>query len=205
MEIALRWQELGAPRLHVVDLDGARDGSPANREAMAAICAAVGVPVEVSGGIRTEADLERALGFGATRVQLGSIAISDPAFVAEAVRRHPSAIVVSIDAKAGEIYTHGWLRATGIAALDFAKQMVGIGVQRLMFTDIGRDGAMDGPNFEALEEMVRAATVPVVAAGGVSRVEHLPRLAAIGCEGAIIGKALYEGAIDLREALATVA
>lgn len=201
---ALRWEDLGAPRLHVVDLDGAKGGSPVNQQIMANICELVAVPVEVSGGLRTLTDLAAAFAYGAERVQLGSVAARDPGFVAEAVTRYPGGIVVSIDARDGEVFTDGWTRGTGVRAIDLAAQMADIGVPRIMFTDIGRDSTLTSPNFEALAEMVAAVRIPVVASGGVTRLDDLRRLAAIGCEGAIVGKALYEGTIDLADAIAAV-
>ena len=202
--VARRWESLGAPLIHVVDLDGAKDGSPANKGVMAAICAAVSVPVEVSGGMRSLDTIRAAIAYGAGRVQVGSAAVRDPGLVAAAVAEFPGAIVVSIDARDGEVRTDGWLLGSGIRALDLATTMAEAGVPRIMFTDIGRDGTMGEPNFQALTDLVRALPIPVIASGGVSRVEHLVRLAAIGCEGAIVGKALYEGAFELPEALAAV-
>ncbi len=203
--VALRWQELGAPRLHVVDLDGARAGAPANHEVMAAICSATAFPVEVSGGMRDLATIEAAFAYGAARVQLGSAAVRQPELVRDAVARFPTDIVVSIDARDGEVRTDGWTEGSGIRATDLARQMADLGVQRIMFTDIGRDGLLTEPNFHALAAMVQALSIPVVASGGVTTIAHVQRLAEIGCEGAIVGKALYEGLIDLPAALAAVA
>ncbi len=201
---ALRWQSLGAPRLHVVDLDGARDGHPVNHETMAAICAGVSIPVEVSGGIRDVETIEAAFAYGATRVQLGSAAVRDPGLVRNAVLSHPADIVVSIDGRDGEVRTDGWIHGSGITVQALARQMADLGVPRLMVTDIGRDSTLTEPNFELLAELVASLPVPIVASGGVGHVEHLRRLADIGCEGAIVGKALYEGTVDLIEALAAV-
>jgi phosphoribosylformimino-5-aminoimidazole carboxamide ribotide isomerase len=203
--VALRWQELGAPRLHVVDLDGARAGAPVNHEMMAAICTAAAFPVEVSGGIRAIATIEAAFEYGAARVQLGSAAVRDPGLVREAARRFPDDIVVSIDARDGEVRTDGWTEGSGVRATDLAQQMAELGVPRIMFTDIRRDGLLTEPNFEALVAMVDALPIPVVASGGVTTIGHIERLAEIGCEGAIVGKALYEGLIDLPAALAAAA
>ncbi|HKS92870.1 MAG TPA: 1-(5-phosphoribosyl)-5-[(5-phosphoribosylamino)methylideneamino]imidazole-4-carboxamide isomerase [Tepidiformaceae bacterium] len=200
--VAMRWQELRAPRLHVVDLDGARAGAPANHEVMAAICAATTVPVEVSGGMRDIATIEAAFAYGASRVQLGSAAVRQPELVRDAVSRFPGAIVISIDARDGEVRTDGWTEGSGVRAIDLARQMAELGVPRIMFTDIGRDGLLTEPNFEALAAVVQALSIPVVASGGVTTVDHLQRLAEIGCEGAIVGKALYEGLLDLPAALA---
>ncbi len=199
---ARQWQELGAPRIHVVDLDGAREGHPVNVEQVQAICAAVGIPVEVSGGLRSLEDIERTFERGAERVQLGSIAVSQPSVVAQAVQRFPQAVVVSIDARGGEVMTRGWLDSSGRKALDFAREMIILGVPRLMVTDIGRDGAMTGPNLDLYRDFVDELSVPVIASGGVASIDDLVRLAETGCEGAIVGKALYEGAFDLAEAIA---
>ncbi len=203
--VALRWQDLGAPRLHVVDLDGAREGHPVNDAMVASICQVTSIPVEVSGGIRSVTAVKAAIASGAARVQLGSAAVSAPALVAEAVSLYPETIVVSIDARDGEVVTDGWLKGTGRTPLEVASEMVALGVRRIMFTDIRRDGALTEPNFASLAEFVNELPVPVVASGGVSRSEHLVRLAEIGCEGAIVGKALYEGAIDLPAAISAVA
>lgn len=203
--VALRWEELGAPRLHVVDLDGARGGHPANSKIMASICDMVAIPVEISGGIRDLETLAVAFAYGAERVQLGSAAVSSPRFVAEAVARYPDGLVISLDAREGEVYSDGWRVATGRSVSDVAREMVELGVPRLMFTDIGRDGALTEPNMTAIAALVATAGVPIIASGGVSRLEHLQRLAAIGCEGAVVGKALYEGTIDLPAALAAIA
>jgi phosphoribosylformimino-5-aminoimidazole carboxamide ribotide isomerase len=203
--VARRWSDLGAPRLHVVDLDGAREGKPVNTSIIEGICQAVSIGVEVSGGLRNMDAIESAIAYGADRIQLGSAAVRSPELVREAVGRYPGRIVVSIDARDGEVVTDGWLRGTGKGVLDLATAMVQAGVPRIMFTDIGRDSTLTEPNFDALAALVRDLPVPIVASGGVAHVDHLRRLAEIGCEGAIVGKALYEGSVDLTEALAAVA
>jgi phosphoribosylformimino-5-aminoimidazole carboxamide ribotide isomerase len=202
VSVARNWEELGAPLIHVVDLDGAKQGYPFNREVMADICKAVAIPIEVSGGIRTLDAIADALSYGASRVQLGSAAVRDPDLVRAACEQHPWRIVVSIDARDGEVMTDGWLRGSGVRALDLAHQMVELGVPRLMYTDISRDGALEGPNIPAMRELVQSVDVPVVASGGVSDMTHLRHLAEAGCEGAIVGRALYEGALDLAVAVA---
>lgn len=203
--VACQWAELGAPRLHVVDLDGARAGTPSQSQVMAAICEAVPVSVEVAGGMRHLDDIAEAIGYGAGRVQLGSAAVKDPALVRSAVERFGEAIAVSLDAREGRVQTDGWLAASDVLAIDLAREMAAAGVARLMFTDIGRDGMLSEPNYQAYEELLAAVSCPIVASGGVSQVEHLVRLARLGCEGAIVGKALYEGAFTLPEALTSVA
>jgi phosphoribosylformimino-5-aminoimidazole carboxamide ribotide isomerase len=205
VSVAGDWERQGAPLIHVVDLDGARSGVPAQSAVMADICRAVRVPVEVSGGIRKLEDMEAAFAYGATLLQLGSVAVKDPALVRQAAARFPGAIVVSIDAREGMVQTDGWLESSSVPALELAKEMAAARVARVMFTDIGRDGMLTEPNYAAYAELVAALPCPVVASGGVSRVEHLRRLAEIGCAGAVVGKALYEGMFTLTEALDAVA
>jgi phosphoribosylformimino-5-aminoimidazole carboxamide ribotide isomerase len=200
--VACRWQDLGAPLVHVVDLDGARAGHPVNDRIVEAICRALSVPVEVSGGIRTLEAVREAISWGAGRVQLGSAAVRDPGLVQSACAEYGEAMIVSIDARDGEVMTDGWTRGSGLRAIDLGRRMAALGVPRIMYTDIARDGAMQGPNLDALREMVAAVPIPVVASGGISTVDQLRQVIATGCEGAIIGKALYEGQVDLREALA---
>ncbi len=204
VDIALRWESLGATLIHVVDLDGARDGKPANAALIAAMCNAVKVPVEVSGGMRSIEVIAAAFEMGAARVQIGSAAVTSGGLVDEATVRFPGRIVVSIDARHGQVMTDGWTQASGVDALELARRMADLGVPRLMYTDIGRDGMLQGPNIEVLRRLVAAAAVPIVASGGIATLEQLRLVAATGCEGAIIGKALYEGAIDIAEALRAV-
>lgn len=199
------WQEQGAPRLHVVDLDGAREGRPINTEAIRDICRAVSIPVEVSGGIRTVETIRQALADGADRVQLGSIAVKDPALAREAIRTFGHAIVVSLDARDGFLRTDGWLQGSNIRALDLARDLDAAGVARIMFTDISRDGTLSEPNFQAYRDLLAAVSCPVIASGGIATLDHLRQLAAIGCEGAIVGTSLYERRFTLAEALAAVA
>ena len=202
---ARRWEALGASRLHVVDLDGAKEGKPVNYRLIEDLCFAVRLAVEVSGGIRDLDTIELAFSRGARQVQLGSIAVQQPNLVRRAVRRWGANIVVSIDARDGEVRTDGWTVGSGLRALDFARSMAEAGVHTLMFTDIARDSTLTEPNFAALEEMVRALPeCRIIASGGVAQVEHLVRLGEIGCTGAIVGKALYEGTVDLTTALAAV-
>ena len=203
--MAREWESQGATRLHVVDLDGAREGHPVNRAEVAAICEAVAVPVEVSGGLRTIEDIEAAAGLGAMRIQLGSAAVRNPELVNLAVERFPGMVVVAIDTRAGEALTEGWIEGSGANALTLAKEMVERGAPRIMVTDVGRDGALEGPNVALATEFAAALPVPVVAAGGVTTADDLRALAETGCEGAIVGKALYERRFTLAEALEAVA
>jgi len=201
VEMARKWEALGAPRLHVVDLDGAKAKRPVNDETVLAICDAVSIPVEVSGGVRTMETLRMWIASGVARVQIGSAAIENPAFVHEAIAEFGDLIVVSIDCRNGEVMTNGWLEGSGVQVLNLARLMAGAGVSRVMVTDIGQDGSQLGPNLGLYQELVHELPIPVVASGGVGTYEHLVSLAALGCEGVIVGKALYEGTIDLPAAL----
>ncbi|HCV00514.1 MAG: 1-(5-phosphoribosyl)-5-[(5-phosphoribosylamino)methylideneamino]imidazole-4-carboxamide isomerase [Dehalococcoidia bacterium] len=203
--VAKEWETQGAKRLHVVDLDGAKEGHPVNGVDVASICAAVTIPVEVSGGLRNIEDIEVAAAWGADRIQLGSAAVNNPELVDLAVKQFPKMIVVAIDTRGGEALTEGWLEESGADGLMLAQEMVERGAPRIMVTDVGRDGSLEGPNISLAEEFARALPVPVVASGGVTTINDLQALAKTGCEGAIVGKALYEGRFTLRKALETVA
>lgn len=203
--VARGWEAQGAERLHVVDLDGAREARPVNRAEVAAICEAVAIPVEVSGGLRTIEDIEGAVERGAERIQLGSAAVRNPDLVNLASDRFPGMLVVAIDTRAGEALTEGWREGSGADGLALAREMVERGAPRIMVTDIGRDGALAGPNVELAAEFAAALPVPVVASGGVTTADDLRALAETGCEGAIVGKALYERRFTLAEALEAVA
>ena len=199
--VAKRWAALGAPRLHVVDLDGARAGAPVHLDVVGRICRAVSIPVEVSGGLRSLDSIAAAFAAGADRVQLGSAAVRNPELVAEAVRRWPARIVAALDARSGRVAVDGWQTETESAIGELAERLVALGVPRIMVTDIDRDGALAGPNVDLYRELVRRLPVPVVASGGVRSLSDLCALAEAGCEGAVVGKALYEGLLDLREAV----
>lgn len=205
VEMAQRWSDLGAPRLHVVDLDGAASGAPANLSVIRRIVAAVPCPVQVGGGIRSLETIELLRGHGVQRAILGTAAIRDAALVKEACRRFDEAVIVGIDARDGMVAIQGWREVTGARALDLAARMAELGVRRLIYTDIARDGTLTEPNFPALEQLLKSVPVAIVASGGVSKPEHLVRLRALGCEGAIVGRALYTGDLDLGAALASVA
>ncbi len=201
VEMARKWEALGAPRLHVVDLDGARERRPVNTDLVLRLCQAVAIPVEVSGGVRTMETARMWADAGVARIQVGSAAVADPALVRQCVEEFGDRIVVSIDCRNGEVMTNGWLEGSGVALLDLAHAMAAAGVARVMVTDISRDGALVGPNLALYETLVRELSIPVVASGGVGGYGDLRALAALGCEGVIVGKALYEGTIDLPRAL----
>jgi phosphoribosylformimino-5-aminoimidazole carboxamide ribotide isomerase len=202
--VARAWAAGGASRLHVVDLDGARAGTPAHLAILAAIAAALTIPVEFGGGIRTRAGAEAALAAGAERVIVGTAAIESPALARELAAALGPRLVLGVDARDGLVATRGWLSGSGVAATELVAEAAGWGVQRVIFTDIGRDGTLTEPNYASLAAVIAASAVPVIASGGVAQVEHLRRLRALGAEGAIVGKALYDGAFRLEEALAAV-
>jgi phosphoribosylformimino-5-aminoimidazole carboxamide ribotide isomerase len=199
-----RWVDAGARYLHVVDLDGAVAGTPVNGEAIAALCAALPIPVEVGGGVRT---LERAgavLALGADRVIFGTAALERPEVVAEACRRFPGRVAVGIDARGGQVATRGWLATSAIAAIDVARRLEGIGVACIIYTDIERDGTQQGVNVTATRALAEAVDIPVIASGGVGSLADIAEVlpcAAVGVTGVIVGRALYSGAVKLDEAL----
>jgi len=207
--VAKRWQSQGAQRLHVVDLDGAREGRPVNQESLRAVIKAVGVPVQVGGGIRDIATINSYLEAGADRVALGTAAVKDQTTLINSVTLFRDRIIVGVDARDGLAAVEGWTETSSVRATELVRQLSEFGVSRIFYTDIGRDGVLSGPNFPAIQEIVEhAAGLPapmaVIASGGISEIEHLKRLRAIGVEGAIIGTALYTGAIGLADALAAV-
>jgi len=201
INVALKWQSLGAPRLHVVDLDGARSGQLANYQVIKNIAQAVSVPVQVGGGIRELPAVEKLLKSEVDRVILGTSAVENPEMVAEAVKKYGESVAVGIDARDGYLSTRGWRQDTAHRALDFARSIVKLGVKRLIYTDINRDGTLTEPNFDAVFELISSVRVPVIASGGVATLNHLRLLKRLGAEGVIIGKALYTRDIDLKKAV----
>ena len=203
--IALRWQSEGAKLLHVVDLDGAASGSPENLDSIRAIASSIDTTLEVGGGIR---DMEKArllFDAGADRLVLGTSAVEDPDLVIQMLERFGAdSVVVSVDAKDGWALLRGWKQPSHMKALELMDRMVALGVGRFEYTDISRDGTMTEPNFEAVTEAVNHVSVPIIAAGGIANARHLERLAGLGVEGAIVGKALYTGAVILPEVLETL-
>ncbi len=199
------WQDQGGELLHIVDLDGAFAGVPCNKQAIEQIVAAIDIPTELGGGIRDLETIEAYLGLGIDRVILGTVAKENPALVAEACRRFPGQIVVGIDAKEGLVAVRGWAEVTEKKAIDLAREMEGLGVAAIIYTDIARDGMMQGPNLEATAALAEAISIPVIASGGVSSLDdirNLLKIEASGVAGVITGKAIYTGSLDLREAVA---
>jgi phosphoribosylformimino-5-aminoimidazole carboxamide ribotide isomerase len=199
--VALKWQAQGAQWLHVVDLDGAAMGEPKNKAAVEEIIKESSLLVELGGGIRREEVVENLLHQGISRVILGTIAIEDPKLVKKIYQRFGEAVLVSLDARDGKIASHGWRRDTSVDVVDFGRKMAEAGVRRLIYTDIKRDGTLTEPNFDMVGKLIAEVNIPVSYGGGISKLEHLQRLKELGVEGAIIGKALYTGDIDLQEAI----
>jgi phosphoribosylformimino-5-aminoimidazole carboxamide ribotide isomerase len=202
--MARHWERLGATRLHVVDLDGARAGWPVSNRVIEELLSAVGIPVQVAGGIRQLDVISRYLEMGADRVVLGTAAVHDQPLVIKACATFREAVVVAVDARRGRVATAGWREASGETPEGLMRRLAEMGVPRFIFTDISRDGTLRGPNFAVIERLVRAFQTPLIASGGVSTAEHLRRLAKLGVEGAIVGRALYDGGLELEEALAAV-
>lgn len=200
VSVALRWQSEGAKRLHLVDLDGAAKGELCNLDAIEKIVAAIEIPVQVGGGVRSLETIEQLLELGVGRAILGTVAVEDPDLAEEACRRFDEQIIIGIDARDGWVATRGWLQQSTITAGELTARMVGLGARRFIYTDISRDGTLTSPNFEAVADLLSQVSVPVIAAGGISSVEHLTRLAALGVEGAIVGRAIYTGDVKLAEA-----
>lgn len=198
---ARRWADLGAQRIHVVDLDGAKGGVRVNEPIVRAIAAAMPCPVQTGGGIRDIETFRAMVAGGLDRVAMGTAAVKDRALLRAVVDEAAERLIVSVDARDGRVALEGWTEATDLDATEFIRELTELGVQRVVFTDISRDGVVGSPNFEAYERLTRETSMAVVAAGGVSRVDDLRRLAECGVEGAIVGRALYTGDVDLREAL----
>ena len=203
--VAKRWAKLGATRLHVVDLDGARDGVPANLRCLEQITAAVDVPVQFGGGLRTAEGVRRVLTAGADRVILGTAAVESPELVGELCQEYGSGrLIVGVDTRDGDVVLRGWTQGGGVRATELIDRMTALGTRRFMFTDVSRDGTLTEPNFAEVEALAARTDVSLIAAGGIASVEHLVRLAGTGVEAAVVGKALYTSDIDLEEALAAV-
>lgn len=205
-DAARRWASLGAPRIHAVDLDGAVAGEPRNREPIERLIAAVDVPVQVAGAVRTLQAIRAWRDAGADRVVVGTMAVADERFLDEAMAILGGRLVVALDHRDREIKVRGWQAGSGRDLLETASHLAQRGVPRFLVTDISKDGLFGGPNVDAYGEVAVAAGVPVLASGGVATLQHLRALADVpGIEGAIVGKALYDGKIDLAEALAALA
>ena len=202
---ARAWQDQGAELLHIVDLDGAFAGEPKNRAAIEAIVKAITIPSQLGGGIRDIETIEAYLSLGLSRVIIGTAAQRNPELVREACLKFPGRIVVGIDAKNGMVAVQGWAEITDVTAVDLARKFEGFGVSAIIYTDISRDGMLQGPNLEATRALAEAVSIPIIASGGVSSLKDIQDLMAIeasGISGVITGKAVYTGAIRLQEAVA---
>lgn len=199
--MARRWVGQGATCLHLVDLDGAREGNTANVEAVRQIVTAVDVPCELGGGIRDEGTIAKYLKLGLVRLVIGTRALKEPDWFRAVCRRFPQQLALGIDAKTGLVATDGWLNTSTTRAIDLARQFAAEPLAAIIYTDISRDGMLQGPNLAAMAEMNAAVDLPVIASGGVTTAADVRELAAIGLEGCIIGRALYEGTLTLADAL----
>lgn len=198
--IALRWQAQGAKRLHLIDLDGAAEGKLCNEPTIKEILKAVTLQVQIGGGIRQLETIYKLLSLGASRVILGTAAIEDRELVTEACRRFGESIVIAIDAEDGYVKSHGWRKGSTTTAEELINRMTDLGARRFIYTDISRDGTLTEPNFDAIANLVAQTSLPIIASGGISNIAQLKRLAQIGVEGAIVGRALYTGDVDLEAA-----
>jgi len=204
VDVALRWQSMGATKLHIVDLDGAAAGELGNLDIITEIANAVLIPTQLGGGIRDLKTVEAVLKTGVERVILGTAAVEDSKLVEEACHNFRDSIIIGIDARDGYVAIRGWRLETKLKATELAESMAKLGVKRFIYTDISRDGTLTEPNFTGIFEMVNSVRLPIIAAGGISSLDHLKMLKQFGVEGAIVGRALYTGDINLKKALATI-
>ncbi len=207
VEVARNWVEQGATRLHVVDLDGAKQGQPVNLKTIEAIVRAVSVPIQVGGGLRDRAAVAQLIELGVERTILGTVAVERPELVSQLCQEFPKNIVVGIDARNGKVATKGWLETSEVTATELARAMARQGAAAIIYTDIQRDGTLSGPNLEGLRELAVAIDIPVIASGGVSSLTDLLSLLALeslGVKGVIVGRALYTGDVNLKEAVRAV-
>jgi len=204
-EVAKQWTDLGARRLHLVDLNGAFAGKPVNEAAIKSIVREVNgeIPIQLGGGIRNLDTVEKYLNNGVDYIIIGTAAVKNPGFLHEACYAFPGQIIVGLDAKEGEVAIDGWAKLTGHNVIELAKKFEGYGVEAIIYTDIGRDGMLNGLNIEATEKLAEALTIPVIASGGVTNLEDIKNLCSIaysGVSGAITGRAIYEGTLDFKVA-----
>ena len=207
VEVAQRWYSQGAKYLHVVDLDGAKQGKPQNLKVIEAIARSIPMRVQMGGGLRDRESIVSVLNSGVSRVILGTAAVESSQLIADICAEFPEQIMIGIDARNGKVATRGWLETSEVMAVDLAKRMTSVGIAGIIYTDIHRDGTMQGPNIEALRQLAENVDVPVIASGGVSSITdllNLLSLESVGVTGAIVGKAIYTGDIQLKEAIRAV-
>ncbi|UVT15004.1 MAG: 1-(5-phosphoribosyl)-5-[(5-phosphoribosylamino)methylideneamino]imidazole-4-carboxamide isomerase [Nitrospira sp.] len=205
-EVACRWQQSGAALIHVVDLNGAVDGEPKNLPYIQSVMRSVSISVQVGGGIRTLETVRQYLSAGISRVVLGTAALMDRAFLDQACREYPRRIVLGLDARDGRVAVKGWTAVSDVKAIELLKDLSSCAIGAVIYTDIARDGMLSGPNLSALKDIVDASPFPVIASGGIARLEDLRAVQSLGpkIEGAIVGKALYDGKLDYRAAVAAL-
>ena len=201
LAVALAFREAGADWIHIVDLDAARTGLPVNRPLIRRICAETGLSIQSGGGIRSMAAIEELLAAGLSRLVLGTSAVRDPAFTREALSKYADRIAIGIDARDGEVGTDGWTSGSGMRAVDFAQRMKSLGARTVVYTDIARDGMLAGTALDKTREMVEATGLQVIASGGIGTEQDIRDVQKTGAAGVIIGKALYEGKVDLAKCL----
>lgn len=199
---ALQWQAEGAQRLHLVDLDGAKTGTPQNLSIIKTIIDNLDIPIQMGGGLRSIESITEVMDLGVERVVLGTSAVENSGLVEDVMRRFGSeAAVVGVDVRDGLVAVRGWIESTATRVVDLVKKMADLGVVRFIYTDISRDGTLTEPNFAEVSEVIKISSTAIIASGGITSLDHLKWLSEVGAEGAIVGKALYTGAIDLRHAL----
>lgn len=205
VSMARRWVSEGAQALHLVDLDGAKAGHPVNGDVIRDIVRSVDIPCQLGGGLRTEADIQTAFSWGLSRIVLGTRALQDPAWVRQMAQTFPEQIILGLDARDGKVATHGWLQTSDLTVLDMAREFSNWPLFAIVYTDIAKDGMMGGPNTASLSELAKAIPIPVIASGGVSNIDDVRSLLEHNLFGCIIGRALYEGKIDLGAVMELVA
>lgn len=205
--MAMHWQQLGASLLHLVDLNGAVDGQPRNFPYIEKILTAVSIPVQIGGGIRTIETARLYMELGVHRVVLGTSALDNPTFLEQVCKEFPERVMVGVDARDGKVAVHGWTRVSGTSVAELVQRLAAYPLAGIIYTDIAKDGMLSGPNLPALRDMIDWASVPVIASGGITCLDDLQAIRSIGSRvtGAIVGKALYDGKLDLREAIQAVA
>lgn len=201
VKVAKRWEGMGAKILHIVDLDGAKDGKRSNEPVVREILENIKIPIQLGGGIRDEDGIKSLFNLGVSGVILGTVAVKNPTWAKEMIEKYGEKIIVSIDAINGLIATNGWQEVSNIKAIDFIKELKAYGLNRIVYTDIEKDGMLIGPNFQMYEEVVKSLSIEVIASGGVTSLEDIKKLKNMGMYGAIVGKALYDGKLDLGEVL----
>ncbi len=204
VDMARKWESLGAEYLHVVDLDGARSGKSENAEIIAQIAKTLKIPVQIGGGIRTLETIETYLSGGLSRVILGTSAVNNREMLISALKEYKDKIAVGIDAKDGKVAIHGWEKTSDFTAVEFAKEVEALGTKTIIYTDISRDGMLKGPNLQAMKEMADSVSLNVIASGGVSKLADIVDLNQTGVSGVIVGKALYTGNVNLKEAIEAI-